>query len=53
MFLLFAGECYNPMGPMGGYRDFQGAFETLEAAAIAAAPFDWAHIVHDGKIVWE
>ena len=50
MYYLFAGEWYYPLG---GYRDFQGAFETLEAAAIAAAPFDWAHIVHDGKIVWE
>lgn len=51
MFLLFAGECYNPMGPMGGYRDFQGAFETLEAAEIAAKEWDsddrWAQIIRD------
>jgi len=49
MFLLFAH--------IGGWEDFQGAFETLEAAEIAAKEWvsqnRWVHIVHDGKIVWE
>lgn len=51
-YLLFAGDKYYPEG---GWKDYRGAFGTLEdaeAAAFAGAPewghcgFPWAHVVN-------
>lgn len=42
-FLLFGESRYYPLG---GWSDFQGAFESLESAQAAASPdWDWAHVV--------
>ncbi len=43
-FLLFAGDQYYPCG---GWRDFQGSFDTLEEALAKAADIhhDWFQIV--------
>lgn len=58
-YLLFAGENYYPLG---GWKDFVGSYPSVDAAkAILEVPRkdsmgymtddDWAHIVHEGKIV--
>jgi hypothetical protein len=41
-FLLFKGDNYYPSG---GWDDFVGAYETLEAAKMAATDCDWAQVV--------
>jgi hypothetical protein len=43
-FLVFAGEQYYPSG---GWDDFRGAFETLEAAKdyMIKNQRDWGHII--------
>lgn len=53
-FLLFRGEDYYPMG---GWGDFKGRFDTLEAAIAACGEmthFEWAHIVdlESAEEVW-
>jgi len=42
-YALFAGDYYYPSG---GWNDFRGSFETVEAAVDAVAPhYDWYHVV--------
>ena len=51
MFLLFAGDNYYPAG---GWRDFQGAFMSIEAAEEHFRTydrFDWGHIVAGVQVV--
>ena len=51
MFLLFAGDNYYPEG---GWRDFQGAFMSIEAAEEHFRTydrFDWGHIVAGVQVV--
>lgn len=42
MVALFAGYHYYPSG---GWDDFEGTYETVEAAQEAAAKADWAQVV--------
>lgn len=55
-FWLFSGSVYYPGG---GMKDFQGSFDTLEAAKAAFSDeygedaFVWAHVWHDDAIVIE
>ncbi len=50
MYLVFAGDHYYPAG---GWRDFEGAFPSLEDAEEHAKDLkcDWWHIVHGEDIV--
>lgn len=43
-YLLFGGDVYYPAG---GWDDFRGAFETIEAATAEGyrRKFDWFHVV--------
>lgn len=52
MFALFAGEAYYPFG---GWEDFHGVYDSLEAAREAARGYDWAHVVDLAarELVWE
>lgn len=47
MFALFAGDTYYPMG---GWEDFQGVFDTVDAALAhyhdASSSWDWYHVVN-------
>lgn len=51
--LLFVGSAYYPNG---GWEDFVGSFDSIEAAKKRIMnhhqeeSFEWAHIVSDGKI---
>lgn len=56
-YLLFAGSTYYACG---GWRDFRGAFESLEEATVVGNQLidwdndgsdDWFHIVYENKIV--
>lgn len=53
-FTLFSGSAFYPCG---GWEDFKGQFDTIEAAKLwlqkesPDATFKWAHIVHDDKII--
>jgi hypothetical protein len=50
MYLLFTGDIYYPSG---GWRDFEGAFASLEQAREYAREIDcdWWHIVLGDEIV--
>ncbi len=43
-FIVFSGDTYYPVG---GMNDYQGSFETLEAAKhwLIAKKEDWGHIM--------
>jgi hypothetical protein len=53
-YLLFAGSTYYACG---GWRDFRGAFESLEDARVMGDKLigdesdDWFHIVYENKII--
>lgn len=42
MYLLFSGNYYYPMG---GWKDFKGAFDTPEEA-VAIVDDNWWHVVN-------
>lgn len=52
-YLFFAGRDYYPNG---GWGDFKGAADTLEAAyetLLNTGDIDWWEIVHKGEIIKE
>jgi len=55
-YLVFAGRNYYPYG---GWEDFKGIFNTIEDAQKSFENEsenyynEWAHIVKDGKIIFE
>lgn len=50
MYLLFAGDSYYPCG---GWRDFVGAFPSIESAVeyVNTVDCDWWHVVLGNGIV--
>jgi hypothetical protein len=49
-FLVFSGSDYYPCG---GFDDFTGGYDTLDAAieALRAARSDWGQVIVDGTII--
>lgn len=41
-YLLFAGDHYYPSG---GWNDYRGCYETIFAARVNGAGYDWSHVV--------
>ena len=41
-FAVFSGDWYYPRG---GWRDYQGSYETLDGAVEAPISGDWFHVV--------
>ena len=52
-YLVFSGDNYYPAG---GWADFDGAFDDLEEAKLAASDpnFDWGHVVCTANmcVIW-